>query len=101
MENFALNWQVLLTVIFLVGVLSAIARVVFKMTRGLDTTAETFRSSIRELAVTVEKFQQSCEWIQCKNDEEHDDFNERLDDHETTLTDHEKRIWELRNRFKD
>ena len=101
MEDFTLNWQVLLIIIFLFGVLGGVVKVVFKITRSLDSTAETFRVSIRELSNTVENFQASCEWIQCKNDEEHDEFGERLDDHETTLTDHEKRIWELRNRFKD
>ena len=101
MEDFALNWQVLLIVIFLVGVLGAIATAVYKATKMFCTTAETFRVSINELRSIVDAFKQSCEWIRCKNDEEHDEFTERLDDHETTLTDHEKRIWELRNRFKD
>ena len=101
MEDFVLNWQILLIIIFLVGVFASFGRGIYGIVKLFYTTAEAFRSSVRDLTATVETFKQSMEWMRCRNDEEHEEFNERLDDHETTLTDHEKRIWELRNRFKD
>ena len=72
MEDYGLNWQVLLIIIFLVSLVAGIIRSVYKVFTGFNSIFESFRESVRELKTSVEMFKRSCEWIQGQNVEEHE-----------------------------
>ena len=105
MSNDALNWEVWGMVIsimaFLVGIVGATLAVTYKVGKPILQTYENLNRQLSELANTVKSFSQSCEWIQCKNADEHDEINERLDEHEDAINQHEKSIWELRSKIKE
>lgn len=81
MEEYALNWQVLLAIICLLGFAAAIVKPILK----LNTTLNNLDFSIKTLQDQLEK-----------NMNEHCDIYDKLDGHEDTLVEHDKSITELR-----
>lgn len=81
MEEYAINWQVLVTLIVLLGFATAIIKPILK----LNTTLNNLDNSIKILQSQLDK-----------NMNEHCDIYDKLDDHEDTLVEHDKSITELR-----
>ena len=85
MEEYAFNWQVLLVIVFLVGLLASVIKPILKL-----------NSTLTRLDTTLLSIQNDSERRERENIKEHDKFNERLDEHEDTLVEHDKSISELR-----
>lgn len=81
MEEYALNWQVLLVIVFILGFATAIIKPILK----LNTTLNNLDYSIKTLHGQLER-----------NMDEHCDIYDKLDGHEDTLIEHDKSISELR-----
>jgi hypothetical protein len=88
MEDYAFNWQVLLVIVFLVGLLASVIKPILKL-----------NSTLTRLDTTLLSIQNDSERRERENIKEHDEFNERLDEHEDTLVEHDKSISELRYRI--
>ena len=89
MEDYALNWQIVLVIVFLIGAVATIIKPII----DLNVT-------IRTLDLTLENMQKDL----CKNDEsnekEHEKFSTQLDEHGNILDEHDRSIHDLKNRFK-
>jgi|CZCB01.1.fsa_nt_gi hypothetical protein len=88
MEDYAFNWQVLLVIVFLVGLLASVIKPILKL-----------NSTLTRLDTTLISIQNDSERRERENIKEHDEFNERLDEHEDILVEHDKSICELRYRI--
>ena len=88
MEDYAFNWQVLLVIVFLVGLLASVIKPILKL-----------NSTLTRLDTTLLSIQNDSERRERENIKVHDEFNERLDEHEDTLVEHDKSICELRYRI--
>jgi hypothetical protein len=89
MEDYALNWQIVLVIVFLIGALATIIKPII----DLNVT-------IRTLDLTLENMQKDLCKSGTENEKEHEEFAERLDEHGNILNEHDKSIHELRNKFK-
>lgn len=89
MENYALNWQIVLVIVFLIGAVATIIKPIINLNVTIKTLDLTLSNMQKEL---------------CKNDKnnekEHEEFSGRLDHHGNILHEHDKSILELRDRFK-
>jgi len=85
MEGYALNWQVVLALAVILGLIGAIVKPILK----LNTTLTT-------LDLTIKSLQEQLKSFRGNNDKDHDEIFERLDEHEDTLIEHDKAITELK-----
>jgi hypothetical protein len=69
MENYELNWQVLLIIAFLIGLLTSVIKPILKL-----------NSTLTRLDTTLLSIQNDFERRERENSKEHDEFNERLDE---------------------
>lgn len=92
MNEFTINWQVLIALVFLLGILAAIVKAAFSIGKPivkLNTTLTT-------LDLTIKSLQEQLKTFRGDNDKDHEEIFDRLDGHEDTLVEHDKAILELR-----
>ena len=85
MEGYALNWQVVLALVVILGLIVTVVKPILK----LNTTLTT-------LDLTIKSLQEQLKSFRGNNDKDHDEIFERLDEHEDTLIEHDKAITELK-----
>ena len=85
MEGYALNWQVVLALAVILGLIGVIVKPILK----LNTT-------LTMLDMTIKSLQDQLKSFRGDNDKDHDEIFDRLDEHEDTLVEHDKAISELR-----
>lgn len=94
--EYAFNWQILLSLVFLFGIAAAVIKPIRSHYKEDKENAVKLNTILTTLDLTIKALQEQLKCNERDNDKEHEEIFDKLDEHEDTLVEHDKAISELR-----